>query len=449
MEKVKFDYSKAINFIGEHEFENMRPMLDVAHNLLHNKAGAGNNYTGWLQLPEEISNDELEEIIRTAEEIKGKCDAFIVVGIGGSYLGARSAIEMLTNHFHNYTSKDEKQTPNIYYAGHNISSTYLAQLIEIIKEKDVCVNVISKSGTTTEPALAFRALKNLLEKKYGKEEARKRIIATTDRKQGALKKLADEEGYKTFVIPDDVGGRFSVLTPVGLLPIAVAGIDITNIIEGAKACMENSYNSDISNNYCYQYAVARNILYSKGKTIELLVNYESALQYFGEWWKQLFGESEGKDYKGIFPATLNFSTDLHSMGQYIQEGKRNLFETVIQVKKPLEDIVINEEENNLDGLNYLAGKTISFVNEKALEATILAHVDGGVPNLIIGVPKLTPFYYGYLVYYFQKACGISGYLLGVNPFNQPGVEEYKRNMFALLGKPGFEKERAQLLKRLK
>ncbi|SCY69315.1 glucose-6-phosphate isomerase [Alkaliphilus peptidifermentans] len=449
MKKIRFDYSKAIDFIGEHELENMKPMMEIAHELLHGKKGAGSEYTGWVELPKMISTEELKDIKATAEEIKKKCDAFIVVGIGGSYLGSKSAIEMLNHHFYNFLPKEKRKAPQIYFAGHHISSTYLTHLMEIIKEKDICINVISKSGTTTEPALAFRVLKNLLEKKYGKEEARRRIIATTDKKKGALKTLADEEGYKTFEIPDDIGGRFSVLTPVGLLPISVAGIEISEIIRGAKDSMMDSNEADLQNNYCYQYAVIRNILFNKGKNIEMLVNYEPSLQFFGEWWKQLFGESEGKDLKGIFPATVNFSTDLHSMGQYIQQGMRSIFETVLRVEKPIKDIVIDEEEQDLDGLNYLAGKTMDFVNQKAFEGTILAHLDGGVPNLIIDIPELSPYYYGYLVYYFEKACGISAYLLGVNPFDQPGVEDYKRNMFALLGKQGYEEEREALLNRLK
>ena len=372
----------------------------------------------------------------------------VVIGIGGSYLGARAAIECLGHSFRNNLNKEERKTPEIYFAGNNISSTYLIDLLDVIKDKDVSLNVISKSGTTTEPAIAFRVLKEFLENKYGKDEAAKRIYATTDAKKGALKQVSDEEGYETFVIPDDVGGRFSVLTPVGLLPIAVAGIDIDAIMTGANDARVDFNNSNLEENDCYQYAVVRNILHKKGKDIELLVNYEPSLHYLSEWWKQLYGESEGKDQKGLFPASVDFSTDLHSMGQYVQDGKRILFETVLNVEKPRRVLNLKEEANDLDGLNYLSGKTLDFVNEKAFQGTLLAHTDGQVPNLLINIPTLDEYNFGYLVYFFEKACGISGYLLGVNPFNQPGVEAYKKNMFALLGKPGFEKEKEELEKRL-
>ncbi|KAB3525840.1 glucose-6-phosphate isomerase [Alkaliphilus serpentinus] len=449
MKRITLDYSKSLNFIGQHEMENLQPAVEMAHKILHNYEGAGKEYTGWLELPHSIDNKLIRDIKNTALDVQNKCDVFIIVGIGGSYLGAKAAIEMLTHHFHNQLASQDRKAPEIYFAGHHISSTYLKQLLDLIEKKEVCINVISKSGTTTEPAIAFRILKRFMENKYGKEGASKRTIATTDKEKGALKELANEEGYKTYVIPDDVGGRYSVLTPVGLLPMAVAGIDVEEILEGAKEALKDTNNPNIKENHCYQYAAIRNILYRKNKTIEMLVGYEPSLQYFGEWWKQLFGESEGKDSKGIFPATGSFSTDLHSMGQYIQQGIRNLFETVIQVEESIEEIVIEAEANDLDGLNYLAGKTMTFVNQKAFEGTTLAHIDGGVPNLIINVPKLTPYYFGYLVYFFEKACGISGYILGVNPFNQPGVEDYKKNMFALLGKKGYEEERKALEERLK
>ena len=372
----------------------------------------------------------------------------MVIGIGGSYLGARAAIEMLSHSFYNVIDKEKRNGPVILYAGNSISSSYMADLIEAVEGKDFSVNVISKSGTTTEPAIAFRIFRDLLEKKYGKEEARSRIYATTDAKRGALKSLADKEGYESFVISDDVGGRYSVLTAVGLLPIAAAGIDIDAIMQGAKDAQELYNNSDLMTNDCYKYAVVRNALLRKGKNVEMMVNYEPALHFFAEWWKQLYGESEGKDNKGIFPAAADFSTDLHSMGQYIQEGQRILFETAILVEEPKKDIVIEEDAENIDGLNFLAGKTMDFVNKKASDGVCLAHTDGGVPNLVVSVPKLDEYYFGQLVYFFEKACGISGYLLGVNPFDQPGVEAYKKNMFALLGKPGYEAEKAELEKRL-
>jgi len=416
--------------------------------MLHNKTGLGNDFLGWVDLPNNYDKEEFARIKKAAEKIKSDSDVLVVIGIGGSYLGARAAIECLGHSFRNNLNKEERKTPEIYFAGNNISSTYLIDLLDVIKDKDVSLNVISKSGTTTEPAIAFRVLKEFLENKYGKDEAAKRIYATTDAKKGALKQVSDEEGYETFVIPDDVGGRFSVLTPVGLLPIAVAGIDIDAIMTGANDARVDFNNSNLEENDCYQYAVVRNILHKKGKDIELLVNYEPSLHYLSEWWKQLYGESEGKDQKGLFPASVDFSTDLHSMGQYVQDGKRILFETVLNVEKPRRVLNLKEEANDLDGLNYLSGKTLDFVNEKAFQGTLLAHTDGQVPNLLINIPTLDEYNFGYLVYFFEKACGISGYLLGVNPFNQPGVEAYKKNMFALLGKPGFEKEKEELEKRL-
>lgn len=448
MKKINFNYEKALDFFAKEEVNALQPYVDVAHEMLHNKSGLGNDFLGWVDLPNNYDKEEFVRIKKAAEKIKSDSDVLVVIGIGGSYLGARAAIECLGHSFRNNLTKDERKTPEIYFAGNNISSTYLMDLLDIIKDKDVSLNVISKSGTTTEPAIAFRVLKEFLEHKYGKEEAAKRIYATTDAKKGALKQVSNEEGYETFVIPDDVGGRFSVLTPVGLLPIAVAGIDIDAIMTGANDARVDFSNSNLDENDCYQYAVVRNILHRKGKDIELLVNYEPNLHYVSEWWKQLYGESEGKDQKGLFPASVDFSTDLHSMGQYVQDGKRILFETVLNVEKPRRVLNLKEEANDLDGLNYLSGKTLDFVNEKAFQGTLLAHTDGQVPNLLINIPTLDEYNFGYLVYFFEKACGISGYLLGVNPFNQPGVEAYKKNMFALLGKPGFEKEKEELEKRL-
>ena len=448
MNKLTFDYSKAKGFLLQNEIECMEPFVKVAHDMIHNKTGEGNDFLGWVELPKNYDKEEFDRIKIAANKIKNDSDVLLVIGIGGSYLGARAAIEMLGHSFRNNIKKEDREYPEVYFVGQNISSTYMLDLLDIIKDKDVSINVISKSGTTTEPAIAFRVFKDFLEKKYGKEEASKRIYATTDAKRGALKQLADEEGYETFVIPDDVGGRFSVLTPVGLLPIAACGIDIDAIMTGAKEAMEDFSNPILSENYSYQYAVVRNILHRKGKDIELMVNYEPSLHYVSEWWKQLYGESEGKDNKGIYPASVDFSTDLHSMGQYIQEGKRILFETVINVENAKREIIINEEKVDLDGLNYLAGKTVDFVNKKAFQGTLLAHTDGSVPNLLINLPKIDEYNFGYMVYFFEKACALSGYILGVNPFNQPGVEAYKKNMFALLGKPGFEKEKEELEKRL-
>ena len=395
-------------------------------------------------MPLNYDKSEFERIKQAAERIKKHSDAMVVIGIGGSYLGARSAIESLSHSFHNQMNNKT----HVYFAGQNISSTYISHLFELLEGKDISVNVISKSGTTTEPALAFRIFRDYMEKKYGKEKARKRIFATTDQKKGALKKLADEEGYETFVIPDDVGGRYSVLTAVGLLPIAVAGLDIDHMMEGAAAAARKYNNPDLLTNESYQYAAVRNVLYNKGKAIEVLVNYEPSLHYVSEWWKQLFGESEGKDQKGLFPASVDFSTDLHSMGQYVQEGRRNLLETVLQIKKPRIEVTIQEDPENIDGLNFLAGKTMDEVNKSAFQGTLMAHIDGEVPNLVIELDEMNEYTYGEMVYFFEKACGISGHLLGVNPFDQPGVEAYKKNMFALLDKPGFEAEKATLMERL-
>ncbi|WP_353894054.1 glucose-6-phosphate isomerase [Proteinivorax hydrogeniformans] len=449
MSKLRLDYKNASSFLKEGEMEMMAPFVKEAHRQLHDKTGAGNDFLGWVDLPKQIDEDEIQDLKETAERIKKNCDVFLVIGIGGSYLGAKAAIEMLSHTFHNELSHERRKAPQIHFVGQNISGTYMKHLMELIENKEVMVNVISKSGTTTEPAVAFRIIRGFLEEKYGKEGAKQRIIATTDKSKGALRTLADQEGYKTFVIEDDIGGRFSVLTPVGLLPIAVSGADIDEIIKGAAIAYDDFKNSDFKDNHCYQYAVLRNIFYRKGKTVEVMANYEPSLNYLSEWWKQLYGESEGKDHKGLFPASVNFTTDLHSMGQYIQDGLRNLFETVIKVKNPKEDIALPTDEQDLDGLNYLAGKTVNFINEKALQGTMLAHTDGGVPNIVLNIDEISEQSFGYLVYFFEKACGISGYLLGVNPFDQPGVEDYKKNMFALLGKKGFEKEKEKLENRLK
>ncbi|MCY6484393.1 glucose-6-phosphate isomerase [Clostridium aestuarii] len=446
---LSLDLSKTKPYLNQHEVYQLQPMVTAAHNVLHEKSGAGSEFLGWIDLPVNYDKDEFARIQKSAEKIKSNSDVLIVIGIGGSYLGARAAIEMLTHTFHNVISKDKTKAPKIFYVGNNISSTYMADLIETVKDMDFSVNVISKSGTTTEPAIAFRIFKDLLEKKYGREGAKERIFATTDKAKGALRTLADSEGYETFIIPDDVGGRFSVLTPVGLLPIAAAGVNIEEMMKGAADAREEYSVPELENNTAYRYAAARNALYAKGKTIEMMVNFEPCLHYTGEWWKQLYGESEGKDGKGIFPAAADFSTDLHSMGQYIQEGIRNLFETQLNIEKPRKSIFIEANEENLDGLNFLEGKDMDFVNNQAFRGTVIAHNDGGVPNMIINIPELTPYYFGYLVYFFEKACGLSGYMLGVNPFNQPGVEAYKKNMFALLGKPGYEDMKASIEAKLK
>jgi len=446
--KLKFDYSKALPFIQQHEIDYFAAPIRLAHEQLHNATGTGSDYLGWIDLPKNYDKTEFARIEQAAKRIQADSDALVVIGIGGSYLGARAAIEMLTHSFYNHLPKSQRKTPEIYFVGNNISSTYVTHLLQLLEGRNISVNVISKSGTTTEPAIAFRIFRELLEHKYGKEAAKKRIYATTDKSQGALKKLADAEGYESFIIPDDVGGRYSVLTPVGLLPIAVAGVNIQEIMKGAAEASVEYANPNVKENECYQYAAVRNALYRKGKATEILVNYEPKLHYISEWWKQLFGESEGKDHKGLFPAAVDFSTDLHSMGQFIQEGSRNLLETVILVDKVAEQIVIGTDKDNLDGLNFLSGKTMDFINKKAYQGTMLAHTDGGVPNLTVTLPDMSAFTFGYMVYFFEKACGISGYLLGVNPFDQPGVEAYKKNMFALLGKPGYEQEKAALEARL-
>ena len=449
MTHIGFDYSKALGFFAEHELTYLQDAVKVAHHSLHEQTGAGSDFLGWIDLPVNYDKEEFSRIQKAAEKIKSDSDVLLVIGIGGSYLGARAAVEALQHSFFNALPKEKRQAPQIIFTGNNISSSYIHDVFDLLEGKDFSINVISKSGTTTEPAIAFRLFRKLLEEKYGKEEALKRTYVTTDKAKGALKTVADEEGMETFVIPDDVGGRYSVLTAVGLLPIAASGLDIDAMMKGARAAREDFGKSELSDNAAYQYAAVRNVLYNKGKTVEMLINYEPALQYFAEWWKQLFGESEGKDQKGIYPSSANFSTDLHSLGQYVQEGRRILFETVIKVDKPKHELTINEIEKDLDGLNYLAGKSIDFVNNKAFEGTLLAHTDGGVPNLIVNIPQLDEYTFGYLVYFFEKACAMSGYLLGVNPFDQPGVEAYKTNMFALLGKPGFEEKKAELEKRLK
>ncbi len=448
MSNLTFDYSRALPFVSQAEIDAMKDYIKVAHDTIVNKSGAGNDFLGWVDLPTNYDKEEFARIKKAAEKIKSDSDILVVIGIGGSYLGARAAIEMLSHSFALGLTKEQRKGPMVVFAGNSISSTYMADLLELCEGKDISVNVISKSGTTTEPAIAFRIFKDLLEKKYGKEGAKERIYATTDKARGALKTLADEEGYETFVVPDDVGGRFSVLTAVGLLPIAAAGIDIDAMMQGAKDAQDEYSNPELSENACYQYAAIRNCLARKGKTVEMMINFEPCIHYFAEWWKQLYGESEGKDNKGIFPAAADFSSDLHSMGQYIQQGQRILFETAILVDSPKKDVTIEATEDNLDGLNFLAGKSIDFVNSKAALGTALAHVDGGVPNLVVRVPELNAYNFGQLVYFFEKACGISGYVLGVNPFDQPGVESYKKNMFALLCKPGYEDMKAEIEARL-
>lgn len=448
MGKITFDYSKTAGFISEEEIGYMSRLTEQAKDVLVSKSGAGNDFLGWIDLPVDYDKEEFSRIEKAAEKIKKDSDVLIVIGIGGSYLGARAAIEFLRHGFYNSLPKEKRGTPEIYYVGNSISSTYLQGVIDVIGDRDFSVNVISKSGTTTEPAIAFRIFKKMLEDKYGQEEAAKRIYATTDKARGALKDLATKEGYESFVVPDDVGGRFSVLTAVGLLPIAVSGADIKALMDGAASGRELALNEKFEDNEAMKYAAIRNILLRKGKSVEVLANYEPALHYIGEWWKQLYGESEGKDQKGIFPAAVDFTTDLHSMGQFIQDGARIMFETVMNVEEARETITIEKKAEDLDGLNYLAGKTMDFVNKSAMNGTILAHTDGSVPNLMIKIPKMDEFHLGQLFYFFEFACGVSGYILGVNPFNQPGVESYKRNMFALLGKPGYEEEREALLKRL-
>ncbi len=446
--KVTFDYTKASGFIRDHEVDYMSKLAGEAKDLLVSKEGAGNDFLGWIDLPVDYDKEEFARIQAAAKKIQEDSEVLLVIGIGGSYLGARAAIEFLCHSFYNEVSKEVRKTPEIYFVGNSISSTYMRHLIDVVGDRDFSINMISKSGTTTEPAIAFRVFKELLENKYGKEAAAKRIYATTDKARGALKNLATEEGYETFVVPDDVGGRFSVLTAVGLLPIAVSGADIEQLMAGAQSAREEAIHAPFAENEAMKYAAIRNILHRKGKSVEVLANYEPSLHYVSEWWKQLYGESEGKDGKGIFPASVDLTTDLHSMGQFIQDGSRIMYETVMNVETSKEEIIMKEEPVDLDGLNYLAGKSVDFINKSAMNGTMLAHTDGSVPNLMINIPEVNEFYLGQLFYFFEFACGVSGYILGVNPFDQPGVESYKKNMFALLGKPGFEKEREELLKRL-
>ena len=438
-----------LNYVGKYadkeKFDSMRSEVSAAHKMLTEGTGLGSDFLGWLDLPVNYDKDEFRRIKESAEKIKKDSEVLVVLGIGGSYLGARAVIEFIKSNNYNLLKKD---TPDIYFGGNTISSSAVAELMQLIDGRDFSINVISKSGTTTEPAIAFRIFKEILEKKYGKEETAKRIYVTTDRQKGALKALADAEGYETFVVPDDVGGRYSVLTAVGLLPIAVAGIDIDALMQGAADAREAYASDDLDNNDCYRYAAVRNMLYRDGKAIEMLAAYEPSMTLWCEWFKQLFGESEGKDGKGLFPASAIFSTDLHSLGQYIQQGERCLFETVLWVKEPKTDVEIGFEEANGDGLNFVAGKTVHYVNRKAFEGTVLAHTDGDVPNIILELDKQDEYNLGYMIYFFEKACGLSGYLLGVNPFDQPGVESYKKNMFALLGKPGYEAAKAALEARL-
>lgn len=434
------------SFISADELTAIEPQVATAAKQLEESRGLGNDFLGWLHLPTHADLSELERIKAAAARIRQDSRALVVIGIGGSYLGARSAIELLRSPFYNGLPKE---TPDIYFVGCNISGNYLNEVIAMIGDRDFSVNVISKSGTTTEPALAFRVFRKLLLQKYGAEQAAKRIYCTTDKARGTLKELADREGYESFVIPDDVGGRYSVLTAVGLLPIAVTGVDVDKILEGARAAEKELANPKLSENCCYRYAALRNILYRKGYSTEIYVTYDPAFTMMGEWLKQLYGESEGKDGKGVFPASVTFSTDLHSMGQYIQAGRRMLFETVVDIQKPASDFFIEDDPENLDGLNFLSGQDMSLVNRRAMEGTVLAHTQGGVPNIIIEMPEATPYEYGYMVYFFEKACAVSGYLMGVNPFDQPGVEAYKKNMFALLGKPGYEALRGELEEQLK
>lgn len=448
MSKVTFDYSKAASFIGENEVESMKKLALDAKEVLVNKTGAGNDFLGWIDLPVNYDKEEFARIKQAAAKIQSDSEVLVVIGIGGSYLGARAAIEFLRHSFYNVVDKSIRKTPEIYFVGNSISSTYIRHLIDVIGDRDFSINMISKSGTTTEPAIAFRVFKEMAEKKYGKEGAARRIYATTDKARGSLKNLANEEGYESFVVPDDVGGRFSVLTAVGLLPIAVSGADIDKLMEGAAEGRKMALEAPFEENDAVKYAALRNILLRKGKAIEILANYEPSAHYVSEWWKQLYGESEGKDQKGIFPASVDLTTDLHSMGQFIQDGSRTMFETVLNIETSREEIIIGEEPVDLDGLNYLAGKNVDFVNKSAMNGTILAHTDGQVPNFMVNVPEVNEFYLGELFYFFEFACGVSGYLLGVNPFNQPGVESYKKSMFALLGEPGYEAQREELLKRL-
>ena len=437
--KLNLQHLKA--FVREQELQGMEPQVEAAHRLLEERSGPGSDFLGWVQLPKNYDKEEFARIQAAAHKIQSDSDVLVVIGIGGSYLGARAALELLRSPFYNNL---KKATPDIYFVGNSISPDYLNTILSLCEGRRLSVNIISKSGTTTEPALAFRVFRELLEQQYGTQGAKERIYATTDKARGTLKELSDREGYETFVIPDDVGGRYSVLTAVGLLPMAVAGIDIQRVMDGAAAAVDKLSNPNLWENDAYRYAACRNILYRKGKQVELMVSYEPAFAMMNEWYKQLFGESEGKDQKGIFPASVIFSTDLHSMGQYIQDGSRMLFETVVDIQRPARDFFIKDDPENLDGLNFLSGQEMSVVNHKAMQGTVLAHTQGGVPNMILEVPEINEYEFGYLVYFFERACAISGYLDGVNPFDQPGVESYKKNMFALLGKPGYEAQKAAL-----
>lgn len=445
---IKLDIKNTANFVSEEEIDNLLPQVKLAHELLHKKTGPGNDFLGWLNLPSDFDKQEFSRIRKASAKIRKNSDILLVVGIGGSYLGARAVIELLSHSFASIAGKKIRKAPQVIFCGNSISATYLSDLMDILDGKRVSVNVISKSGTTTEPAIAFRILRAYMENRYGKEEAKERIYATTDKARGALKGLADQEGYESFVVPDDVGGRFSVLTAVGLLPIAVAGIDIRELMQGAKDAVKTFKTVSVAENACYRYAAVRNALLRKGFTTEVMVNYEPSFHFMTEWWKQLFGESEGKDQRGIFPAGVDNTTDLHSMGQYIQDGQRMLFETVVHFENARRTFAIPNDPANLDGLNFLAGMDMNEVNFKAMQGTVLAHVDGKVPNIILDVPEMNAYWLGQLIYFFEKACAISGYVLAVNPFNQPGVEAYKKNMFALLGKPGYEAEKVQLEARL-
>ena len=443
---IKLNERYLNGFISSTEIEKISHVTQAAHSLVYKKNGAGNDFLGWVDLPVNYDKEEFARIKLAAEKIKNMCDVFVVIGIGGSYLGARAAIEFVKSPLYNNLSKN---TPDIYFAGNTISSSALADILKICEGKNVCVNVISKSGTTTEPAVTFRIFRELLEKKYGEDGARERIFVTTDRSRGKLKEFSTEKGYETFVVPDDIGGRYSVLTAVGLLPIAVAGIDIDSMMKGAADAREKYSDKSAVTNECLRYAAIRNIMYNKGKSIEILVSYEPSVQMFCEWWKQLYGESEGKDNKALYPSSVIFSTDLHSLGQYIQEGQRTMFETVIDFKKSVDTVVIPDDPNNIDGLNFLSGKELHDVNRMAMTGTLFAHNDGGVPNAVIEVEDRSEYSFGYLVYFFELACAVSGYMLGVNPFDQPGVEAYKKNMYALLGKPGYEDHKASLEARMK
>ena len=445
---ISFDYSNARFMVSDDNLKAMSKRVLDAKEVLVSRTGAGNDFLGWLDLPINYDKEEFARIKKAAAKIQSDSEILIVIGIGGSYLGARAAIEALRHSFYNVIPKEQRKTPQIFFAGNNISSTYLEHLLEVVGDRDFSINIISKSGTTTEPAIAFRLFKRLLIEKYGEKEAAKRIYATTDKAKGALKNLADAEGYETFVVPDDVGGRFSVLTAVGLLPIAVSGADIDKLMEGAAYSRDFCLTQPFEQNYALQYAAIRNILLEKGKTMEILANYTPSVHYIGEWWKQLFGESEGKDGMGLFPTACDFTTDLHSLGQFIQDGTKNHIETVLDVQNPRRKIIMEQEDNDLDGMNYLAGRTVDYINRQAMMGTILAHVDGQIPNLKITIPHMDEYCLGELFYFFEFACGVSGYVLGVNPFNQPGVESYKKNMFALLGKPGYEEQREKLKARM-